>query len=776
MMRIHRRVAAVLATGCLLSTAVACKGALGPSGSGHEDGGTVPPAPDGAIVPDAAPREDPDAALPPGDPPDDAINRVTLPVEVIGEDGTVETITVHASDVSSVTRLYLRAHSVGYPYYEGYDVHKASLRLNDGAWVDVSDDVAECRFPESQWECIDGPYHTLRFEIPIDTLGTLRDGANTISFRFNWASPADSPDGHGDTSTGYRILGVRLLDAEGGDAIDGTAFVWDDPGAWTAPDGFDDAEAYEAGRTLWHARDTLVEGWGGPGIRAACADCHAEDGRDLAYFAYSNHSIVERSRYHGLSEEQGRQIAAYIRSYVLRDVDTGTAYDPPGRPWEPPYQPGPTARATRAEDAPRERGQPFSEVSSQLWAAGAGLAWALDRDADMWPYVQGDDGVFTDEDVAVGSTLNMRELPMNLQFPDWNEWLPVVHPLDLFGEHFENGYEDADPWNAYVQEFGSFERCWEDSGGDPRACADEYGRAVERLYHESWDMKYWAKRDLPIAEHFRDLGRSFTRASVMKWQAVKQWELVHTHDLADEGRHWAPNVEPLTWIGDARQVFEIPPHLTGQHVGPEFAEFDLYLDTAWYQLQVIMNSGRGIGTGIRPTDWRYQFMHINGLEKHLGIRHSMRFVTTFVKVNQNCDVEPLNGNSGGPRAWHFRRGHCDFGAEMMRRDWVYPRVDEITGGRALEVYEALLRANFEGFGRHPVSAWSRQYGERGWEPEDFTPSLEHDWHRDDETPSHYFRTLHELEGRGAAPELLDSVARWGERMNPRGDWERWFLP
>jgi hypothetical protein len=763
----------------VISVSTACTGSLStPPDEAEADGG-APVGVDGSVDPGAdASSPDGSVAVDASSPPG-PVDRVTLPLEVIGPDGTVESITVHASDVSSVDRLYLQAYSIGYPSYEGYDVHKASIRLNDGAWVDVTDDVADCYFPESEWECIDGPYHTVRFEIPISELGALRDGANTLAFRFNWAAPSNSPTSHGDVSTGYRILDVQLRTSAGADAIDGTELVWDDPASWTAPAGYDTPAAIEAGQALWHRRDHLVEGWVGPDIRASCADCHADDGRDLAYFAFSNHSIVQRSRYHGLSEEQGAQIAAYIRSYTLRDPDTGDAYDPPGRPWAPPYQPGPTARGTRDEGAPRDTGRPFSEVSGQLWAAGAGVDWSLDRDADMWPYLQGPDGRFTYEDVAADATLNMRELPINLLMPDWNEWLPRFHPLDLFGADFENGSGRGDPWGVYTDEdphwtFHAFESCWDANGGDPSRCGSQYFQAVKALWADTEAFRERVRRSFDERAPYRDLPYGLLTSSVVKWQAVKQWELVHTYDLEDEGRHWRAEVEPLTWIADARQVFDIAPHISGRYVGPEDGHHDLYLDNAWYQLQAIMNSGRGIGTGIRPTDWRYHFMHVNQLEKDLGMEHAMRFVAAFVKVNQNCDVDGMYRNDDSPRDWFFRRGHCDFGAEMLRRRWVYPRVDASTGGQALRVYEEILRANFRGFSPHPRSEWARQYGEEGWEPSGFTPSLDHPWHRDDQTPSHYYRTLDEMDELGASPDLLDAVARWMEGMNPGGNWEQWF--
>jgi cytochrome c553 len=705
-----------------------------------------------------------------------AASTVTLPIEVIGPDGTTESITVGASDVSNVDSLYLRAYSIGYPYYENYDVNKASIRLNGGSWVDLTDAIATCKYPESQWECIDGPYHTIRFEVAVSDLGALQDGDNTVSFRFNYAFPSDSPNSHGDVSTGFRILDLEFRTGTDADAIDGTDFVWDDPGSWTAPDGYDNATAVSEGEDLWSSRNTLVDGWQGPEIWASCADCHEKDGRDLAYFAFSNKSIVERSEFHGLSEDQGKKIAAYIRSQVLKDPDTGTTYEAPGRPWEPPYQPGPTALASRQPGDARETGQSFDKLSSQLWAAGAGVDWALERDEDMWPFVQGDDGVFTYEDVAVDSTLNLRQLPVNLQLPDWNEWLPRHHPMDLFGDTFRDGADRRDPWGKYTENgswsFQQFEDCMQSNGGDASQCGNEYFKAVKGFYADSRVFQRYVDGS-QVTSNYTDLSVGLLQSSVAKWQAVKQWELVHGYDMADEGKHWRSEVESLTWIADARQVFDIPPHITGEYVGPSDREYDLYLDNAWYQLQTVINNGRGISTGINPMDWRYQFEHINNQYKALGKEHSMRFMTTFVKVNQNCDVDGMY-DMGGPKSWFFRRGHCDFGAEMLRRDWVYPKINEVTNGQALKIYEEMLRANFRGFGKYSTDAWDRKYAEKGWEPSDFTPSLSDPWYEDRETPSHYYKTLNQMSQLGASQTLIDSIAKWAEQMNPNGNWEQWM--
>ena len=95
----------------------------------------------------------------------------------------------------------------------------------------------------------------------------------------------------------------------------------------------DRAAEIAEGERLWRSAPLRASSLtGAPAIRAHCGDCHAQDGKDLKYFNYSNLSIVVRSQFHGLSQRQGKEIASYIRSLDLPH---------PGRPWNPPYQPGP---------------------------------------------------------------------------------------------------------------------------------------------------------------------------------------------------------------------------------------------------------------------------------------------------------------------------------------------------------------------------------------------------------------------------------------------------
>src|SRR6185503_13132889 len=227
------------------------------------------------------------------------------------------------------------------------------------------------------------------------------EGANTIRFRFNYSNGVVS---------GFRVLAFDLLAGDSSAVLEPDAFMPEDTDTWTPP--LRDSDSIKAGQDLWQNAQLMASSLqNAQPIHAHCSDCHTHDGRDLKYFSFSNASIVARSRFHGLSDLQGQQIASYIRSLPVPS---------PGRPWNPPYQPGPGLDARPVGD----------------WAAGAGLAWALDDDSKTLPFVFGA-GMITREPFRPDGNLNAREIPIALQLPDWNHWLPQVHPMDAWGPAFQ---------------------------------------------------------------------------------------------------------------------------------------------------------------------------------------------------------------------------------------------------------------------------------------------------------------------------------------------------
>ncbi len=152
----------------------------------------------------------------------------------------------------------------------------------------------------------------------------------------------------------------------------------------------------------------------------------------MKYFNFSNKSIITRSRFHGLTTQEGEQIASYIRTLRVPN---------PGRPWNPPYQPGPGSDK-----------KPISE-----WAAGAGLPWVLDNDARALPFLldahrqqlgstvdvfessadfRGLVGQIHSDVFRPDGNLNPREIPIALELPHWSQWLPRIHPKDAWGSAF----------------------------------------------------------------------------------------------------------------------------------------------------------------------------------------------------------------------------------------------------------------------------------------------------------------------------------------------------
>jgi hypothetical protein len=329
-------------------------------------------------------------------------------------------------------------------------------------------------------------------------------------------------------------------------------------------------------------------------IRARCADCHARDGRDLKYFCYSNASIVARSRFHGLGEFEGQQIASYIRS-----LDTPS----PGRPWNPPYQPGP--------------GLDQRPVSH--WAAGAGLDWVLENDNGTLPFLG---PTITRQAFRPDGELNVREIPISFQMPDWNHWLPRVHPLDAWGLAFEKS------------EFAAW-----------------YGRTVA------------SGRSTPAFDKWREARRAFLKPFVegkatwtpelgvkayatQLWQLVKTWELTQDYGLEGEARTWS-NTIPEAAAPATVNIPDGPSGMGGSALTNE------YFDAAWYELQILVNSGNHRHRDRGPVDWVYVIGRSLDLYRETQRPEPARLLLAVIKSMQS--TEPRLGPKDRARGWRPRQ-------------------------------------------------------------------------------------------------------------------------
>ncbi|WP_395806234.1 RICIN domain-containing protein [Archangium minus] len=603
-----------------------------------------------------------------------------LPLEVLSDGSPLipaiseARLHVDASKLGNVSQLWWVCHRCaffGAPEFEATSPPptqvKASVRVLGGIspdqadgipWIDITDATVKLADVERvQGGLPRGGFYTTRMSLVLDAATRARlvaaPGGNLIQFRFN------GTDGE---SNGYRVLNLQLQDAQGASLASNPVRLADIQVEKVAGQTW--SADVSAGEALWYGQGTLLKSSiVRRSIKAACASCHATDGRDLQYFNYSNNAIVQRSRFHGLSDAQGRQIAAYLR-YSQRNVP----HVPQAAPWNPPYQPGPGLD-----------GKPIIE-----WAAGAGLSAVLETPTQALQALFGKplssqplalSQADVDAVMNANATLNAREVAMPLQYPDWNAWLPTIHPLDVWpagassAGSFENGAQwaqssrthpkaSADQIEAWLEahknpngQYGDWSHLtpsernqiqgyfsafgWEayrflgGGRGNHIASSGEYGAQVgARL------LAARAASSTTGSEPASFTTNAFIERAVMSllhWNVIKQWEWAHTYGL--EGNQqwfigdfnaatqtWRGRGEVRGWPFNTVSVFFLAPHMLYQadetSSGKVTREWYLawersnivgsyYRTNAWYQLQVSINPGAQGDWVNFSVDWPY---------------------------------------------------------------------------------------------------------------------------------------------------------------------------
>lgn len=420
--------------------------------------------------------------------------------------------------------------------------NKASIQINDGPWINLNNQTVVVAEPGRSFGGIGGGFGTLTITIPSKDFAI---GENIVRWRYNEI-------GHGIRVIEFNVLsgGKRLIPEK--------LFSHDDPSRWTAP--LTDAASIAAGKKLWESKPIR-------GITVHCGDCHARDGRDLKYYNFSNRALAAAGQLVGMNELEARQFASYIRTLPLKAPEKA-------RPWNPPYQPGPG----------------LDERPIYEWAAGAGIEAVLERDEDTLPYLL---------PFKINGTLNAREVPLAVQFPDWRHWLPGIHPIDAFGAKFTS--------HPFYKQYARIR-----SQMKKRDAAS--ARLLKTLEAEwfNYAFEFFGRGgkpavDVPPHPWPVDFQRKVMGAH--HWHVVKLWEIMTEFELEDFGKEvFGKQANDRTWLG--QRVFSMAPHLmqvenkTVPINGGGPVNWD-YFSMAWYQLQVVLNNSNRRNYGTGPIDFGY---------------------------------------------------------------------------------------------------------------------------------------------------------------------------
>lgn len=561
--------------------------------------------------------------------------------------------------------LYVKVNNLNEAEAMKYRVKKSS----QDAWGDWQVSVPDfSQFTkDAQFGGLNGGFGTTEFTTPI--AGIESNQSYEMQFQYVYVA--------GRESSGYRILDLGLWTANNKLETNQILSSRNDiTGAdWAGPYASDpNRESYASdGGKLWRGEtEAQLIDLNGVLIQATCADCHASTGWDLKYFNYSDNSIIARSNFHGLSRVEGEKIAQYIR-----DLSAERSIN--GRPWQPPFQPGPNA-----------------DSDSYEWAAGQGLENVLESDQEMISELFGVDDPSEDKIREVingfsGNT-NTRTQKLSVQFPDWNMWLPKIHPKDLVGTlAIGNGsYSPFTNKQAFTQTH------WESISD----AYDVFRTNARKSLNNEISFPYYNDNELfrelgafaaaftnllretgplnnthPGSPNWADSGNQFgkwegeretLKQSLAAWYSLKLFEVIHEFELHNIDLEGIPSSDQETFQWPSREwsVFQNAAHIISEDRGSSYFALDenddkaitrsIYLSSIWYQMQMTLTPGHRKGSSVTPNDFAYNHMHIHRLGERTGYFEPARFTQNYIKSVEQRNNGLAPNSTGNRKGWNMR--------------------------------------------------------------------------------------------------------------------------
>ncbi|MDX1439480.1 MAG: Ig-like domain-containing protein, partial [Rubricoccaceae bacterium] len=421
------------------------------------------------------------------------------------------------------------------------------------------------------------------------------------------------------------------------------------------------------------------------------------------------------------------------------------------------------------------------------------------------------------DEQAWGNRLDIQNQPIALQLPDWNNWLPDVHPLDVYGF---DAFASTEPWQYHLEMYSRL-----DTPSEVQDEIDEYrnsiiSEGIERTGIEEVFSRLMNAHDLsrlPEYDYETDpVAHFLARLSYHQWQSVKTWEVVNKFDLQDLGSalyeglenhaSWHHGGEPVRALGSRlmdttpffwpmpnNTVFDMAPHKNGK---PYFAEEGAYgqnefmnsmYSGLWYEVQILITRGlTGVmaNNGGGPIDWAYQNAFV-GVPENVGVSQFWRRIRTraiAVQTHNNYWMSRTTGMGG----MDCQCGQMPKPSNFYEVWGFFPGSDGANWSGKTASNQILARAAAEEFLGElfefrtsipydllPVNGDDHNY----YEDQDYTPTAYpgNSYYFDNYTwANNTYRVLPILQAWGTRASLIDDIAHWGESMWPNGDWEQWF--
>jgi len=605
----------------------------------------------------------------------DGDGRVMLPVEIMGLPPYTEKVELDlAENGDKAQSLFVQVHNISYD-------NKGSVRVNGGDWINFNNqsDTIKMQTQAKAYGGFGGGFSTIKLTIDKSHL-TFKDGLNTVEFRYNFrAAP----------TAGFRVLNTNILNAQGSKLIADNVFYQDDPTTWEPP--LNNATDIAAGEAFFKGQDL--------GIGANCKDCHTSTGMDFKYFNISNKTITEQVIKSGFTRKEGEQVASYIRSLNMPIV-------PQARVYNPPYQPGPGTDA-----------KPVYE-----WAAGAGLEWVLESDEEMMPYILGS-GTRAEIDAVtdIKKDLNLREIPVAVMFPDWLRWIPKTHPMDIWGEDvWENSLSPLKTKKNASEAYLELRSTLDNIGVDNLIAQKKLRETVEKFANSvMWWVGYdnntghpWTATIAPMLDKRKPIySAEVAKTNLATWMTMKLWEVMMEYKLQDKAILELPTAEKYNWPCNEFAMFVIPAHFTGDdrgtsHFAWESPVVGAYWSSIWYEVQIIVNSGMREPIGVSPSDWAYNFFHLNRIGERSGIFEPLRMTRNLIKCYQQRDQPESRGIQD--KTWTLRevspwRAYSSYDGDQRLME----KMNEYKPGLRASFTSSLYTQFLEKSNKFSLSQWPR---------------------------------------------------------------------